>query len=125
MIRSPAIKNDLGAIIFVVAVWGAKEAESGCVVIALICIASVIVGAWLWWRFPIFYDMAGEAGYWGGMVIFAVTWPVMLPMLTCCYLIFFLIPHGIMWICSPTYREKERRIKQQIREAIKNDSITL
>ena len=27
---------------------------------ALICIASVIFGAWLWWRFPIFYDVAGE-----------------------------------------------------------------
>src|SRR5207253_1020138 len=74
---------------------------------ALICIASVIFGAWLWWRFPIFYDVAGEAGYWGGMVIFAVLWPLMLPMFACGFLIFYLIPHGIMWICSPTYREKE------------------
>jgi len=82
---------------------------------ALICIASVIFGACLWWRFPIFYHLGGEAGYWVGMVIFAIVWPLMLPMLACGFLIFYLIPHGIMWICSPTYREKERRIKEQSR----------
>jgi hypothetical protein len=84
--------------------------------IALICTASVIFGAWLWWRFPVFYDLAGEAGYWPGMVIFAVCWPVMLPIFGCAFLIFYLIPRGIMWICSPTFREKERRFKQEIKE---------
>jgi hypothetical protein len=84
-------------------------------VITLVCAASVIFGAWLWWRFPIFYHIGGEAGYWSGMVIFAVCWPVMLPFIACGYLIFYLIPHGIMWICSPGYREKERRLNEQIR----------
>ena len=46
-----------------------------------ICVASVLFGAWLWWRFPVFNDLAGEAGYWMGMVIFAVCWPIMLPCL--------------------------------------------
>jgi len=84
-------------------------------VIALICTASILFGAWLWWRFPIFYHMGSEAGYWPGMVIFAILWPVMLPLLSGAYLVFFLIPHGIMLICSPGYRERERRLKEQIR----------
>ena len=53
------------------------ERKSGRIqrdMIALICTASVIFGAWLWWRFPVFYDLAGEAGYWVGMVVFAIGW---------------------------------------------------
>jgi hypothetical protein len=60
--------------------------------IALICTASVLFGAWLWWRFPIFYHAGGEAGYWGGMIILAVCWPLMLPLLAGAYLVFYLIP---------------------------------
>ena len=50
---------------------------------------------------------AREAGYWGGMIIFAVCWPVILPLFASAYLVFYLISHGIMWICSPGYREKK------------------
>src|SRR4029077_13768609 len=82
---------------------------------ALICIASVSFGACLWWRFPIFYYLGGEAGYWVGMVISAIVWPLMLPMFACGFLIFYLIPHGIMWIWSPRYREKAKRINEQSR----------
>src|SRR6476661_8238424 len=80
---------------------------------ALICIASVIFGACLWWRFPIFYHLGGEAGYWVRMVIFAIVWPLMLPMFACGFLIFYLIPHGIMWICSPTHRKKKEGSKKK------------
>ena len=36
------------------------------------------IGVILWRRFPALRDIFGEAGYVGGMTIFAFLWPVML-----------------------------------------------
>jgi hypothetical protein len=80
----------------------------------LVCMASVAFGVWLWWRFPIFYDLGGEAGYWGGMVIFGICWPLILPLLALGFLVAYII-RGILWICSPTFREEERVLKRHIR----------
>ncbi len=39
------------------------------------------IGVIMWCRWPLLRDFAGEAGYFGGMIINAFIWPFMLAML--------------------------------------------
>ena len=53
--------------------------EIEVIILLTIGVAWVSFGAWLWWRFPIFSELALDTDvafmYWVGMVGFAVSWP--------------------------------------------------